>query len=156
MKEETVYSFFLDTVKYEINFWSYWIYLALERGYLKHDDPISKILEVPFTETDIEKIHDMEREDVLCLNRVKLFATLLEGTVYAFYFAESVEHAVVLHKKIYGTSPTRWHDVYKQMRFQVVRDATNGTIASFWEIKDELLELPYYVGELDITELRAG
>ena len=78
MRENTVYQYFLDMVKYELNFGAYWIYLALKRGYLQKHDRADKIPHVPFTDEDIALIYEMNRRDVLGLNRVKLYATKVE------------------------------------------------------------------------------
>ena len=74
MKENTVYQYFLDMIKYELNFGAYWVYLALKKGYLQPYDHADKIAHVPFTDEDIALIYDMNRRDVLGINRIKLHA----------------------------------------------------------------------------------
>ena len=149
MKEDTVYTLFLDMIKFELNFGAYWIYLALKRGYLQKNDPAWKAPRVQFTEEEIAQIYEMDRRDVLGLNRIKLFATQVgDNKTYAFYFAHKVDEAITLHKQIYGTTPTKWHSVYNQMRHQTLHIPGTEHFRTFYEIKAAARSFPVYVGEV--------
>ena len=148
MKDDTVYTLFLDMIKFELNFGAYWIYLALQRGYLRKYDPAWKVSRVQFTPEEIAHIYELDRHDVLGLNRVKLFATQVGHKTYAFYFAHKVDEAITLHKQIYGTTPRKWHSVYKQMRHQTLHLPGTQHFRTFYEIKAKVLSFPVYVGEV--------
>lgn len=147
---ETVYDFFLDTIKFEMAFGAYFIYLALKRGYVQKQSPVSALKTIKLTEQDETNLQAMMERDVLGLNRVKLFATAIAHKRYALYFAESVEHALKLHRELYGTSPTKWHSVYNQLQniSFTVGDKIIGQ--TFFELKQQIKTLPHYAGELEI------
>ena len=88
MKDDTVYTLFLDMIKYELNFGAYWIYLALQRGYLQKYYPAWRVSPVQFTDEEIAHIYELGRRYVLGLNGVKLFATKLPGTQHLRTFYE--------------------------------------------------------------------
>ncbi len=170
MKENTVYQFFLDSIKYELNFGAYWVYLALKRGYLQKNDHADKIAHVSFTDEDIALIYDMNRRDVLGLNRVKLYATKVEHTethhrtsskqrapnsttpsTYALYFAETPLDAQRLHHNIYGTRPTKWHSVYNQLLSQNMNFYKYGDEYKLYELKSLVKTYPFYIGEIEVA-----
>ena len=168
MKENTVYQYFLDTIKYELNFGAYWVYLALKRGYLQKYDHADKIPHVPFTDEDIALIHDMNRRDVLGLNRVKLYATKVEREptsannrratanantppTYALYFAETPADAQRLHHEIYGTRPTKWHSVYNQLLSKNMNFYKHGDEYKLYELKSLAKNYPFYIGEIEVA-----
>lgn len=74
----TVYLLLMDMVKHEQNFGAYRIYLALTKGYLQKHDPIESINDVPFTDAELEELKRMEQQDVLGINRIKLYATQVD------------------------------------------------------------------------------
>ena len=145
-----VYALFLDMVKYEQNFGAYWIYLALMKGYLhKHDRP-ERIYDVPFTEEEIAEIHRMNDQDVLGINRVKLYATKVYDKEYALYFGRTPEEAQSLHHKIHGIWATRWHSIYKQHKFtQFLLNGRQEWVYLF-ELKERVKTLPAYVGVVEV------
>ena len=168
MRENTVYQYFLDMVKYELNFGAYWIYLALKRGYLQKHDRADKIPHVPFTDEDIALIYEMNHRDVLGLNRVKLYATKVERKenqqrttskqlapnstehpTYALYFAETPTDAQRLHYDIYGTRPTKWHSVYNQLLARNLNFYKHDDEYKLYELKSLIKTYPYYIGEIE-------
>lgn len=148
MKTSNVYALLLDMVKFEQNFGAYWIYLALKRGYLQKHDPIDRIYDVPFTEDEIAEIGEMNRRDVLGINRIKLYVTRMEDNKYAFYFAQTPYEAQELHSKIYGYTASKWHSVYNQHRYTTIYDLKHEEYLLFCDLKDRVKVFPYYVGEL--------
>ena len=167
MKENTVYQYFLDMIKYELNFGAYWVYLALKRGYLQKYDHADKIPHVPFTEEDIALILEMDRRDVLGLNRIKLYATKVEPgpksppnkratanpspPTYALYFAETPTDAQRLHHEIYGTRPTKWHNVYNQLLRKNLNFYKHGDEYKLYELKSLAKNYPFYIGEIEVA-----
>ena len=146
----TVYQLLMDMVKHEQNFGAYWIYLALTKGYLQKHDPIDKIYDVPFTQSDIEKIHEMDAQDVLGINRIKLYATQLCEKKYAFYFAESPVDAQTLHENHFGEHAVKWHSVYKQYSYQQVTLVDKDETLYWWELKAQFVEFPALVGVMTV------
>ena len=168
MKDNTVYQYFLDMIKYELNFGAYWVYLALKRGYLQKYDHADKIPLVPFTDEDIALIYDMDRRDVLGLNRIKLFATKVERNpksannrraaasttsppTYALYFAETPTDAQRLHHEIYNTRPTKWHNVYNQLLRKNLNFYKHGVEYKLYELKSLAKNVPFYIGEIEVA-----
>ena len=169
MKENTVYQYFLDMIKYELNFGAYWVYLALKKGYLQPYDHADKIAHVPFTDEDIALIYDMNRRDVLGINRIKLYATKVEHTekqprttkhhatdkptlpTYALYFAETPSDAQRLHYDIYGTRPTKWHSVYNQLLARNMNFYKHDKEYKLYELKLLAKTYPFYIGEIEVA-----
>ncbi len=143
-----VYQLLMDMIKNEQNFGAYWIYLALKKGYLQKHDPVDKMYDVPFTQEEIDKIYAMDAQDVLGINRVKLYATELDKNIYAFYFAENPGDAQQLHQQLYGHHATKWHSVYKQLQAKPVILASGETI-SWWELKERYVKFPVHVWLVD-------
>lgn len=151
MQAKTVYELLLDMILYEENFGAYWIYYALTKGYLqKHDNP-SKIYDVPFTDEEIAEIDEMNKRDVLNINRIKLYATCVSPSQYALYFAQSPQDAQTLHASIYGTKPTKWHSIYNQHKHTCIyRKETNEEVYLF-VLKEQVKAFPYYIGEVAVS-----
>lgn len=147
---QNVYQLLLEMIKHEQNFGAYWIYLALAEGYLQKHDPIDKMYDVPFTRADIEKIHAMDAQDVLGINRIKLYATQLCEKKYAFYFAESATDAQALHENQFGERAVKWHSVYKQFCNQQVTLVDKDETLYWWELKGQFVEFPALVGVMTV------
>lgn len=147
MQAKNVYEALLEMVRFEQNFGAYWIYLALKRGYLQKHEPVSRMYDVPFTEAEVAEIYEMDRRDVLGINRIKLYATSVGNGSYAFYFAELPDYANDLHRKIYKRDARKWHSVYNQHRHTVIFDEVTQKNLMLSEIKEQAKVFPYYVGE---------
>lgn len=145
----TVYQLLMDMVKEEENFGAYCIYLALKKGYLQKHDPIDRIYDVSFTDAEKEEIKRMEKQDVLGINRIKLYATQVDEKKYAFYFAESPVDAQTLHNQHFGKLAEKWHSVYKQYRYQELL-LGSGEMVYFRDLKARLMEFPVLIGVLEV------
>ena len=107
----------------------------------------------------------MNRRDVLGLNRVKLYATKVEckenpqrttakkraptPPTYALYFAETPTDAQRLHYDIYGTRPTKWHNVYNQLLTRNMNFYKHDDEYKLYELKSLVKTYPYYIGEIE-------
>lgn len=152
MKATTVYQLLMDMVKHEQNFGAYWIYLALKKGYLqKHDRP-SRIYDVPFTEEELNELHQMNKQDVLGINRIKLYATEVKDKHYAFYFAENPVDAQRMHEQQFNVSAVKWHSVYKQFQHESIRLPHTEEWIYLFELKERTKVLPAFVGVWKVGE----
>ena len=147
-----VYALFLDMVKYEQNFGAYWIYLALIKGYLQKNDHPDRIYDVPFTEEELAKIKEMNEKDVLGINRVKLYATQVEGNQYALYFGRNPYETQTLHHKIYGVWATRWHSIYKQHQHTQVYLTGREEWVYMHQLKERVKTLPVCLGVVEVDK----
>lgn len=145
---KTVYELFLDFVRYELNFAACWVYTALTRGYLHKYDAAERFRHVDFTEEELAEIYAMAERDVLGIDRMKLYATPVDGA-YAFYFARSPEEAGDLHRQIYGWCAKRWHSVYRQHMYTSLYYGEEVGVKNFQELKADVQHFPYYIGEWD-------
>ena len=150
---KNVYQLLMDMIKYEQNFGAYWIYLALKKGYLQKHDPPERIYDVPFTDAEIEELWRMEQQDVLGINRIKLYATQLDEKKYPFYFAENPVDAQQLHEKLYGQYARRWHSVYNQVKGKPII-LTTGESITWYELKERYVDFPVHVGTADWEVLK--
>lgn len=151
MSATNVYQLLMDMVKNEQNFGAYWIYLALTKGYLQRHDPIRRIYDVPFTDAELEELARMNKQDVLGINRIKLYATQVNETQYAFYFAENPVDAQRLHQQHFGTHAVKWHSVYNQFSYRHVTIGVDETLY-WWDLKDRFTEFPAFVGVMRVGE----
>ncbi|MGN7477253.1 hypothetical protein ACTHOQ_05300 [Solibacillus silvestris] len=152
MRVKNVYELLLEMIKYEENFGAYWIYLALKKGYLQKQDDPSRIYDVPFTAEEINEIREMDERDVLGINRVKLYATRVSPTSYALYFAKTPYDAQMLHAKIYGHKPSKWHSIYNQHKYSSIRVGKTGEEIYIFILKDRLKVFPHYLGEVAVEK----
>lgn len=145
---KTVYALFLEFVHYELNFAACWVYVALTRGYLHKHDAAERFRQVDFSEAELAEIYAMAEQDVLGIDRIKLYATPVDGA-YAFYFARLPDEANDLHVRIYRQRAHRWHSVYRQHMYTSLYYGEELGVKSFQELKAEVQHFPYYVGEWD-------
>ena len=152
MKKPNVYELLMDMVKHEQNFGAYWIYLALQKGYLqKHDRP-ERIYDVPFTDEELNELHQMNKQDVLGINRVKLYATEVKDKQYAFYFAENPVDAQRMHEQHFNVSAVKWHSVYKQFEHKHLHHSRTDEWLYGFELKERAKVLPAFVGVMRVGE----
>ncbi|AWE08536.1 hypothetical protein DCE79_14675 [Lysinibacillus sp. 2017] len=149
-QETNIYALFIDMVKYEQNFGAYWIYLALIKGYLQKNDRPERMYDVPFTDEDIAEIHRMDKEDLLGINRVKLYATQVDGNKYALYFARHPAEVQNLHYKRYEVWPKHLHSVYKQHKYTEVLLSHSEEWVYIFELKHQAKVLPVFLGVVEV------
>ncbi|MCG7344883.1 hypothetical protein MHZ92_12115 [Sporosarcina sp. ACRSL] len=142
--ELTVKELLHDAFLYDLPLMAHTVYYALQQGLVHLDDPESRI---PYKELDYDEITKMKDDNWLRMCTVKLFVVPLGGKRFAFYLAETPEEVRVEHRTIYGGVARRVNDVSHKMVMSIYCEVTKRS-QSFWEIKREVLQFPYYVGEV--------
>ncbi|WP_252504399.1 hypothetical protein [Sporosarcina sp. Marseille-Q4943] len=141
--ESTVRELLHDAIYYDVPNMAHAVYYAVQQGLVKLDDPESRI---PFRELDYEAIGKMREENWLQMCTVKLFVVRMGGKRYAVYLAETEEEVRAQHRKIYGEFAGRVTDASGRMDASYYCEGT-GKERSFWELKREVVDFPYFVGE---------
>lgn len=133
-----------DAINYDEPFLAHAIYDAVEKGLVKLDDPASAI---PYEQLDYPAILKMRDENKLLMCRIKLFIVPMASKRFALYLAEKEVEVRREHQRIYGEiSPTTW-DVSHKMDMSTYCEETKKS-QSFRELKRQVMEFPYYVGEM--------
>lgn len=135
---------FHDAVLYDVPLMAHAVYHAVEKGVVQWDDFESAI---PYGELNHEEIVRMRDENWLRMCTVKLFVVPMGGKRFAVYFAGTEEEARALHRKIYGKVARRVRDVSGKMDASVYCEETRKW-QSFWELKEQAVEFPCFVGEM--------
>lgn len=142
--ELTVKELFHDAVLYDVPLMAHTVYYAAQKGLVQWDDPESRI---PYGELDHGEIIRMRDENWLRMCTVKLFVVPMGWRRFAVYLAEKEGEARALHRKVYGEYARRVMDVSGKMDASIYCEET-GKSQSFWELKRQAVEFPFFVGEM--------
>lgn len=135
---------FHDAILYDVPHMAHAVYYAVQKGIVQWDDLESRI---PYDQLDHEVIMKIRDENWLEMCTVKLFVVPIGGRRFAVYLAEREEEARVQHFRIYGVPARRVMDVSDRMDASVYCEETR-LWQSFWELKRQVVDYPYFVGEM--------
>ncbi len=140
--EQSVKELLYDAVKYDESFLAHSIYFAVQQGYVKLEEPASTI---PYEQLDYEVIKKMRDENRLAMCNVKLYIIPMASKQFALYLATTKDKAQAEHHRVYGGVVNTIIDVSDKMDTVTYCEETKKW-RSFREVKQEVLQFPYYVG----------
>ncbi len=117
---------------------------AVQKGIVKLEDPASAI---PYEQLDYEAIQKMSDENRLMMCGIKLFIVPMGSKRFAIYLAEREDEVRAEHQKVYGELALTILDVSDKMDAEVYCEDTQKW-HSFRDLKRQVLQFPYYVGEM--------
>ncbi|MCG7335074.1 hypothetical protein MHZ95_07270 [Sporosarcina sp. ACRSM] len=133
-----------DAVTYDEPYLAHAIYYAVQKGIVKLEDPASAI---PYEQLDYEAIQKMRDDNRLMMCGIKLFIIPMGSKRFALYLAEREDEARAEHHKMYGELARTIRDVSDKMDAGAYCEDTQKW-QSFREVKRQVLQFPYYVGEM--------
>lgn len=139
-----------DAVTYDEPYLAHAIYYAVQKGIVKLEDPASTI---PYAQLDYESILKMRDENQLMMCSVKLFVVPMGSKRFALYLAEKEDEARAEHRRMYGVLALTILDASDKMDTETYCEDTKKW-QSFRELKQQVLEFPYYAGEMCARNVR--
>lgn len=134
-----------DAITYDEPYLAHAIYYAVQKGMVKLEDRAS---EIPFAQLDFEAILKMRDENQLMMCAMKLFIVPMASKRFALYLAEKEDDVRTVHHKMYGELARTIRDVSDKMDAGAYCEDTQKW-QSFRELKRQVLQFPYYVGEMN-------
>ncbi|MDS9471518.1 hypothetical protein [Sporosarcina pasteurii] len=144
MVSQSVKELLYDAVYYDESFLAHAIYFAVQKGFVHLEDPESKI---PYEQLDYTAILKMRDENQLKMCGVKFYIIPMASKKFALYLAERDDEARAEHRRIYGEVARNVLDMSDKMDTSTYCEETKKW-QSFRELKREVVEFPYYAGEI--------
>ncbi len=139
-----------DAVTYDEPYLAHAIYYAVQKGIVKLEDPASSI---PYGQLDYEAILKMRDENRLMMCDVRLFIIPMASKRFALYLAGKEDEAREEHHKHYGVLALNIIGGSRKMDTETYCEDTKKW-QSFRDLKRQVLQFPYYVGEMGAQRAR--
>lgn len=141
---QSVKELLYDAVTYDESYLAHAIYYAVQKGFVKLEDPESAI---PYEQLDYIAIMKMRDENQLKVCDVKFFIVPIASKKFALYLAEKEEEVRAEHHRIYRDVAYTVLDMSSKMDTTTYCEETKKW-QSFRELKRQVVQFPYYVGEM--------
>ena len=139
-----------DAVTYDEPFLAHAIYYAVQKGIVELEEPASN---TPYEQLDYETILKIRDENKLMMCCVKLFIIPMASKRFALYLAEQEDEARAEHHRVYGELAMTIMDVSDKMDTTTYCEDMK-KLQSFRELKGQVLQFPYYAGEMGARKAR--
>lgn len=96
-----------DAIRYEEPFMSHYIYCLLQDGKVKLEDDVSRIFQV---EINDKKFRQAYENDILGINKAKIFSLKLNKNQFAFVFAKTKQDAMMFFRSRFNRNPINCYE----------------------------------------------
>lgn len=141
---QSVKALLFEAIHYDEPYLAHAIYFAVQKGFVKLEDPASAI---PYEQLDYTAIMKMRDDNQLKICGVKFFIVPMGSKKFALYLAEKEEEVRAEHQRIYKDAAFTVLDVSHKMDTTTYCEETKKW-QSFRELKRQVVQFPYYAGEI--------